>query len=79
VKQTKLKGSKDTFTISGCGSRKVPSVDGLCRRSPFLELRAVAWRKGGRGVYVNLANQRVSDAHICELLPGASISRKSTF
>ena len=71
MKQTRLKGSKDTFYDQWVReSEKVPSVDGL-----FVgDLRSVElapWpRKGGHGVYVNLANQRASDAHICELPPG---------
>lgn len=71
MKQVKLKGSKDTFYDYWVREvEKVPSIEGL-----FVDdLRTVElapWlRKGGRGVYVNLAGQRVSDAHICELPPG---------
>jgi quercetin dioxygenase-like cupin family protein len=71
VKQAKLKGSKDTLYDRWVREvEKMPSIEGL-----FIDdLRTVElapWqRKGGKGVYINLAGQRVSDAHICELAPG---------
>jgi len=71
VKQAKLKGSKETLYDRWVREvEKMPSIEGL-----FIDdLRTVElapWpRKGGKGIYINLAGQRVSDAHICELPPG---------
>src|ERR1700752_959477 len=71
VKQAKLKGSKDTLYDRWVREvEKMPSIEGL-----FIDdlktLELAPWpRKGGKGIYINLAGQRVSDAHICELAPG---------
>jgi quercetin dioxygenase-like cupin family protein len=71
----RLKGTSDTFYDRWVREQeKVPQVEGLY----VDDLRTVdlaPWeRKGGKGVYVNLAGQRVADAHICEIPPGGRLN-----
>src|SRR5262245_19276807 len=71
----KLMGTSATFYDRWVREEeKGPQIEGLY----VDDLRTVEltpWeRKGGKGIYVNLAGQRVADAHICEIPPGGRLN-----
>jgi quercetin dioxygenase-like cupin family protein len=71
----KLKGTSDTFYDRWVREEeRVPQLEGL-HVDDLCTVELAPWeRKGGKGVYVNLAGQRVADAHICEIPPGGRLN-----
>ena len=52
----------------------VPSLDGLAVDDVYTTELHPWPRKGGKGVYINLSRQRISDAQIVEIAPGGSLN-----
>src|SRR3990172_7400315 len=51
----------------------IPSVKGFHVEDVF-SLTLAPWeRKGGQGTLINLSEQEMDDAYVCEIAPGASL------
>ncbi|MBI4527573.1 MAG: cupin domain-containing protein [Deltaproteobacteria bacterium] len=71
----KLKGTKETFYDRWVREvEQVPQIEGLFVKD-INRVELLPWRrKGGNGIYINLAFQRVDDAHICEIAPAGALN-----